>query len=105
MSGTCTLCLQQPPGARPTPQKRENPTKQAKLRLGGGGANRTFDGGANWTLGVSKMGAQIGPAGIYTHICAVKLKIGPRFGGFKVENWSKLKAKNWSKFFTVFQFL
>ena len=37
------------------------------------------------------------------YICAVKLKAGPRFGGFKVENWSKLKVKYWSKFlFTVF---
>ena len=33
---------------------------------------------------------------------AVKLKTGPRFGGFRVKNWSKLKVKNWSKFFTAF---
>ena len=41
---------------------------------------------------------------IYTYIYmhAVKLKAGPRFGGFKVKNWSKLKVKNWSKFFIVF---
>ena len=30
-------------------------------------------------------------------ILAVKLKTGPRFGGFKVKHWSKLKAKNSSK--------
>ena len=30
---------------------------------------------------------------------AVKLKTGPRFGGFNVKNWSKFKVKNWSKFF------
>ena len=39
---------------------------------------------------------------IYLFICvffAVKLKIGPRFGGFKVKNWSKLKVKNWLKLF------
>ena len=35
----------------------------------------------------------------YIYIYAVKLKTGPRFGGFKVKNWSKLKVKNWSKFF------
>ena len=40
---------------------------------------------------------------IYIYICAVKLKTGPRFGGFKVKSWSKFKVKNWSKsFFTVF---
>ena len=39
---------------------------------------------------------------LYIYICAVKLKTGPRFGGFKVKNWSKLKVKNWSMFFTVF---
>ena len=33
------------------------------------------------------------------YIYAVQLKTGPRFGGFKVKNWSKLKVKNWSKFF------
>ena len=33
------------------------------------------------------------------YIYAVKLKTGPRFGGFKVKNWSKFKVKNWSKFF------
>ena len=36
---------------------------------------------------------------VYIYIYAVKLKSGPRFGGFKVKNWSKLKVKNWSKFF------
>ena len=36
---------------------------------------------------------------IYIYICAVKLKSGPRFGGFKVKKWSKLKVKKWSKFF------
>ena len=39
---------------------------------------------------------------IYIYIYAVKLKTGPRFGGFKVKNWSKLKVKNWSKFFSLF---
>ena len=40
---------------------------------------------------------------MYIYIYAVKLKAGPRFGGFKVKNWSKFKVKNWSKFFfTVF---
>ena len=39
---------------------------------------------------------------IYIYIYAVKLKSGPRFGGFKVKMWSKLKVKKWSKFFTVF---
>ena len=42
----------------------------------------------------------------YIYIClffffnlfAVTLKTGPRFGGFKVFNWSKLKVNNWSKF-------
>ena len=32
------------------------------------------------------------------YICC-KVKTGPRFGGFKVKNWSKFKVKNWSKFF------
>ena len=37
------------------------------------------------------------------YIYAVKLKTGPRFGGFKVKNWSKFKVKNWSKFlFSLF---
>ena len=36
---------------------------------------------------------------IHIYIFAVKLKTGPRFGGFKVKNWSKFKVKNWSKFF------
>ena len=35
---------------------------------------------------------------MYVYIYAVKLKTGPRFGGFKVKNWSKFKVKNWSKF-------
>ena len=39
---------------------------------------------------------------IYIYIYAVKLKTGPRFGGFKVKNWSKFKVKNWSKFFHCF---
>ena len=40
---------------------------------------------------------------IYIYIYAVKLKSGPRFGGFKVKKWSKFKVKKWSKFFfTVF---
>ena len=40
---------------------------------------------------------------VYIYICAVKLKSGPRFGGFKVKKWSKFKVKKWSKFFfTVF---
>ena len=47
-----------------------------------------------------KRGPQTAPAGIY--IYAVKLKTGPRFGGFQVKNWSKFKVKNCSKFFTVF---
>ena len=34
---------------------------------------------------------------IYTY--AVKLKSGPRFGGFKVKKWPKFKVKKWSKFF------
>ena len=38
---------------------------------------------------------------IYRYIYMVKLKTGPRFGDFKVKNWSKLKVKNWSKFFFV----
>ena len=38
----------------------------------------------------------------HIYIYAVKLKTGPRFGGFKVKNWSKLKVKNWSKFFSLF---
>ena len=33
------------------------------------------------------------------YVCAVKLKSGPRFGGFKVKKWSKFKVKKWSKFF------
>ena len=36
---------------------------------------------------------------IYIYIYAVKLKSGPRFGGFKVKKWSKFKVKKWSKFF------
>ena len=32
------------------------------------------------------------------YIDIVKLKIGPRFGGFKGKNWSKLKVTNWPKF-------
>ena len=39
---------------------------------------------------------------IYIYIYAVKLKTGPRFGGFKFKSWSKLKVKNWSKFFHCF---
>ena len=40
---------------------------------------------------------------MYIYIYAVKLKSGPRFGGFKVKKWSKFKVKKWSKFFfTVF---
>ena len=35
----------------------------------------------------------------YIYIYAVKLKSGPRFGGFKVKKWSKFKVKKWSKFF------
>ena len=35
---------------------------------------------------------------MYIYIHAVKLKACPKFGGFKVKNWSKLKVKNWSKF-------
>ena len=49
--------------------------------------------------------AKLGPDNNFTayiYIYAVKLKTGPRFGGFKVKNWSKFKVKNWSKFFTVF---
>ena len=34
---------------------------------------------------------------------AVKLKSGPRFGGFKVKKWSKFKVKKWPKvFFQLF---
>ena len=33
---------------------------------------------------------------------AVKLKSGPRFGGFKIKKWSKFKVKKWSKFFYCF---
>ena len=36
------------------------------------------------------------------YIYTVKLKSGPRFGGFKVKRWSKLKVKKWSKFFFHF---
>ena len=39
---------------------------------------------------------------VFVYVCAVKLKTGPRFGGFKVKNWSKFKVKNWSKFFHCF---
>ena len=39
---------------------------------------------------------------IYIYIYTVKLKTGPRFGGFKVKNWSKFKVKNWSRFFFFF---
>ena len=42
---------------------------------------------------------------MYVYIYAVKLKSGPRFGGFKVKKWSKFKVKKWSKFFTVSPFL
>ena len=38
---------------------------------------------------------------IYTYIYAVKLKSGPRFGGFKVKKWSKFKVKKWSIFFFI----
>ena len=38
----------------------------------------------------------------YIYIYAVKLKSGPRFGGFKVKKWSKFKVKKWSKFFHCF---
>ena len=41
----------------------------------------------------------ITPQHIYIYIY---VKIGPRFEGFKVTNWSKLEVKNWSKFFIVF---
>ena len=44
------------------------------------------------------------------YIYAVELKVGPRFGGFCVKNWSKscvkigprVVLKNWSKFFALF---
>ena len=39
---------------------------------------------------------------IYIYMCAVELKIGPRFGVSSVKNWSKSSVKNWSKFFAVF---
>ena len=40
---------------------------------------------------------------IYIYAVELKLKSGPRFGGFKVKKWSKFKVKKWSKFFfTVF---
>ena len=38
---------------------------------------------------------------IHTYIHVVELKIGPRFGGVCVKNWSKSCVKNWSKFFFV----
>ena len=46
--------------------------------------------------------AKRGPISNFLYIYAVKLKTGPRFGGFKVKNWSKFKVKYWSKFFHCF---
>ena len=40
---------------------------------------------------------------IYIFFFCGKVKTGPGFGSFKVKNWSKLKAKNQSKFFLIFK--
>ena len=47
-------------------------------------------------------GGQTNNSPAYIYIYAVKLKSGPRFGGFKVKKWSKFKVKKWSKFFSLF---
>ena len=65
------------------------------------GQNQTHNLGKNLTYKMVKLGQNLAsePTCIYIYIYAVKLKTGPRFGGFKVKNWSKFKVKNWSKFF------
>ena len=37
-------------------------------------------------------GGQTNYSPAYIYIYAVKLKTGPRFGGFRVKNWSKFKV-------------
>ena len=60
---------------------------------------RVVEGGGVWADPV--LFEQVGMWAISrAYIYAVKLKSGPRFGGFKVKKWSKFKVKKWSKFFS-----